>query len=234
MMRMIRPRSLGLAALAAAPLALAACGTTVPEGVTVDTTVDYQAPPRDVIHIELKNESHTIYVDRRTGAASLAERQRLDAFVTTFGADRPEAIHAELHGGGSGEELRSVANLMVELGVMRSKIKLFPGERSTVQAPSGTDAVVIAGTRAVAVLPNCPGWLNHVAAPADNMVEPKFGCTDVSNFAAQVADPYDLIAGESSTYSEGQPAADAVAAYRTDKVKELPKSGEFSVIGGGK
>jgi pilus assembly protein CpaD len=80
-------------------------------------------------------------------------------------------------------------------------------------------------------LPGCPGWIDHVSAPEDNRPNPNLGCSDVSNLAAMVGDPHHLREGASSIYTDGEVAATSVTEYRTDKVKELPKTNEqFNVI----
>jgi len=230
-MRNHQAHAILLGTLGLLALGVAGCGTTVPEGTQ---TVDYQATPRDILHIETRHDSHAIQIDRRTGAVSAPERQRLDSFVQDFGRDRPDSIHAELHGAGSTEELEHVASLLVYRGLERSKIKLFPGERGAAQGARGTDIVTIVATRAIAVIPPCPGWIDHIAAPGDNRVAPNLGCSDASNFAAMVSDPYDLISGQSSNYSDGERAAKAVQDYQLDRVKPLPSTTTLNVtnVGG--
>ncbi len=207
-------------------LSLAGCGSTVPDGVA---TTDYQLPPAQVLHVETKNDTHVVYLDRRTGAAAPSERLRLDAFVKAFGDNRPDAIHAELHGPGSTAQLQTVADMLVARGVERSKITLYPAEPAAKQAPPGTYPVTISAMRGFVVAPNCPAWGSPTAAPQDNRTSPTLGCTDAGNLAAMVADPYDLTRGSGNPLSDGQRAAAAAAAYRGDRVKSLPSSSTQSV-----
>jgi pilus assembly protein CpaD len=220
---------LAVAAASILALALVGCGETQPPGTV---SVDYQAPVRDVVKIESHNASFTVFLDLRTGTLAAPERQRLAAFVGQFGGDRPEAIHAEIRGTAAFDGLAAVADAMVAQGVERTKLTLLPGQPAAVVARPGTQAVTIAATRAVAVLPSCPGWVDHPSAPADNLVAPNFGCSDVSNLASMVADPADLLKGQGAHDSDGTVAASAVEHYRTDTVKALPAA-VTTTLGGG-
>jgi pilus biogenesis lipoprotein CpaD len=218
-----------LAAAGLGALLLAGCGETAPDSFYA---VDSRAPPRQILKVDTKSDIHTVYVDRRTGLPSAIEKQRLDAFIDDLAKDRPDALHVELRGPEPVERLQRIASLLVERGVEPHKITIFPGSNTGAAPLAGAYPVAGAGGRATAVIPDCPGWVAHVAAPADNRVNPNFGCTDASNFAAMVADPKDLVRGESTPYSDGERAASAVSAYRADKVKDLPKHDTFDVIVG--
>ena len=94
--------------------------------------------------------------------------------------------------------------------------------------PRGT--LVLAVERAIAIAPSCPGFMGHPSAPTDNLTEPNFGCSNVYNFAAMVADPHHLYRGASSIYYLGQRGAADVTAYRDDKVKPLPRQPKASPL----
>jgi pilus assembly protein CpaD len=209
-------------------LALGGCDQTVPPGIT---TVDYQQQPRDIVKVEEHHATQAVFVNPRTGGVSPAERERIATFVGDFGGDRPESVHVDLHGNGPTEQFTDVIDALVGLGVERAKIKLFPGEHAGARG-ARSDTVTMAATRTVAILPNCPGWLDHEAAPGDNRAEANFGCTSASNLGAMVADPADFAKGRSTPYSDAQPAINAVQLYKTDKVKPLPTQNNFSATGG--
>jgi pilus assembly protein CpaD len=216
------------AALAAvAVAALSGCGSTGPEGIKY---ADFQAAPRQVIEVQKRSETHPLYVDQRTGQPSPLERERLKAFLDDLAGERPEALRLTIRGPGSAEQLQRIAPLLVVSGIERDKIRIEPGQPPGPQGPAGTQTVMIAAERAVAVAPECPGWVDHVSAPGDNRVLPNFGCSDVSNLARMVADPNDLVRGRSSLISDGERAASAVTNYREDKVKDLPRRRAFDVI----
>ena len=209
-------------------LALCGCGETVPPGTPV---VDFQKQSRDVVKVEEHHATQVVFVNPRTGAVSPAERERIATFVSDFGGDRPESVHVNLHGNGPTEQFTDVIDALVNLGVERDKIRLFPGERAGASG-ARSDSITLAATRTVAILPDCPGWLDHIAAPGDNQSEANFGCSTVSNLGAMVADPADFTKGRSTPYSEADPAINAVQLYKTDKVKQLPTQTNFSSTGG--
>jgi pilus biogenesis lipoprotein CpaD len=223
------PARSGLAAvLGIIALSLSGCSSTAPEGFVA---ADFQAAPRQILKVETRRESHTLYIDRKSGQPSPLERQRLDAFIADLAGNRPEAVHVELRGAASAQQLQRVANLLLAAGVDPSNIKLLPGQSADAAGPRGTEAVTIAAERGVAVVPDCPGWFDHVSAPSDNKVNPNFGCSDTSNFAAMIADPKDLAKGRSTPFSDGERAANAVSDYRAGKVKDLPKEpSQFQIL----
>jgi pilus biogenesis lipoprotein CpaD len=212
-------------ALASGVLALflAGCGTTTPPGVELG---DYTAPPRDLLQVESIADSHFVRLGR-TGSVGKPELDRLDAFVADIAENRPESLRVALRGSATPTQFRAVADRLVADGVDPRNIERA-GWRSGPPVPRG--AVAIAVERAVAVLPDCPGWVDHVSGPADNRTNPNFGCSDLTNFAATVGDPHHLSKGASSIYFDGERAATSVANYRADKVKDLPAINETFAV----
>jgi pilus biogenesis lipoprotein CpaD len=223
-----RPRvcAIGIAMLV---LALTGCTATVPPDTAPPVVLsDFEAPPRDLIRVENSSYSHLIRLDRM-GAIGKAERDRLAAFIINVGANHPESLRVELRGPATPAQLRSVADLLVDEGV-DPKYIVRADLRSGPRAPGGT--IIVAVERAIAVLPNCPGWISHVSAPEDNLPNPNFGCSDVGNLAAMIGDPHHLREGASSIYTDAEVAAIGVSAYRADKIKELPRINPFSTTPG--
>jgi pilus biogenesis lipoprotein CpaD len=201
----------------------------VPPGVE---PVDYTVAPRDLVSVVSVPDGFLVRLGRG-GNVDARERERLKAYVADVAANRPESVHVLLHGPAAPSQFRAVARVLIADGIDPANIvRAAPGTG----APSPRGAVAMGIERAVAVLPDCPGWVDHVSAPEDNRTSPNFGCSDVSNFAAMVGDPHHLAAGASSIYHDGERGAIAVATYRADKVydkwiKELPKSETFSIMG---
>jgi pilus biogenesis lipoprotein CpaD len=208
-------------------LVLAGCETAVPPGPVQPIALgDYEAPPRDLIRVESSSYSHVVRL--AAGTVGKVERDRLAAFITAIGANRPESLRVALSGAATPAQLRSVADVLVVQGVDPRHI-VRADLRSGPRTPSGT--IIVAIERATAVLPDCPGWVDQVSAPADNLTNPNFGCSDLGNLAAMIGDPHHLREGASSIYTDGEAGAIGVAAYRADKVKELPKTNEqFSIV----
>jgi pilus biogenesis lipoprotein CpaD len=200
------------AAAALLALSLAGCGTTNPYGPPL---ADYQADARDLIAVAGHGDQHLV-----AGRFTRLEHDRLAAFVASAASNRPESLRVTLHGRTSPGRLREIVNALVADGVdPRHIVRADPA----LEAPPPTGAVLVAVERAIAVQPDCPGWLAHVSAPEDNRTNPNFGCSNVTNFAAMVGDPHHLHRGASSIYTDGEVGALSVANYRADKIKELPK-----------
>jgi pilus biogenesis lipoprotein CpaD len=215
-----------LALLSVAALALGGCEPTAPAEMS---TINYQAPPRDVLATETKTTTIELHT-RSGGTLSISERRRLDAWLASFGRDRPGSIHAVIRGPGSREQLHSIAMELIAVGVEPQKIEIVSAQPSNWRRRG--EPVIITAARAIAILPNCPGWIPHVSGPDDNRAEPNLGCSDTSNLAAMIVDPTELREGQSTPYHDGEVGALAVGRYRSDKVKQLPSQHPVTTIGG--
>src|SRR5579863_6179943 len=210
-------------AIALLAFMLVGCDTaTSPGPIPAANLHAFEAPPRDLIRVDSSSYSHLVRLDR-AGVISKVERERLAAFIADAGGNRPESLRVALRGAAAPGQIKSVADLLVATGVDPKHI-VRADLRSGPHAASGT--IVVAVERAIAVLPDCPGCVDHVSAPNDNLPYPNFGCADVSNLALMVGDPHHLREGASSIYSDAEAGAIGVANYRADKVKELPVNNE--------
>ena len=186
---------------------------------------DYQAAPRDLIGVSTFATSHVVHLSRG-GKIGEAERKKLDAFIAHASRNRPESLRIVLHGRASSAQTRGLENLLMANGINPEHIVRAP--HRPIDPPVRGGTIVVEVERAIAIIPNCPGATGHPTAPEDTLTEPNFGCANVANLAAMVADPHHLIRGASSIYYTGERGAADVAAYRTDKVKALPKVNESS------
>jgi pilus biogenesis lipoprotein CpaD len=200
--------------------AMTGCGLTVPPGVAF---IDYQADPAQVLAMNPRQESRVIEL---SGGLGGPDRERLAAFIAAIGGNRPESLQVEIQGAASPAQFSRVREMLIIDGVPPKNIV---HESPPHGMPSG--AIVIAVERAVAVLPECPGWADHESAPTDNLTNPNFGCSVTSNLAVMLGSPRDLARGQSNIYADGERAASTIDAYRADKVKDLPlQRGQFEVI----
>jgi pilus biogenesis lipoprotein CpaD len=206
-------------------LSLAGCAgpTTAPWGLDLGT---YEAAPRDLIPVSMVAEQHVVRV-ARNGRIDARERDALAAFIAAMAGNKPESLRVTLQGGPSPAQAAGLRDILVSRGVGSENIFWEPGGPPSAAAQHGR--VLVGVERAVAVAPNCPGFMGHPSAPIDNLAEPNFGCANVYNLAAMIGDPHHLRQGASSIYYLGQRGASDVTAYRTDKVKPLPREQGFSV-----
>ena len=222
-------RRCGAMAVGLLALMLAGCvdTTTAPWGVNLG---DYQAPARDLVGVSLYSAEHVIRLGPG-GTVSQAERSNLATFLTTIAYNRPESVRIVVHGRATPAQRSALAAALTADGVGPEHILWARDGDLGRPVPRGT--LVLAAERAIAIAPSCPGFMGHPSAPTDNLTEPNLGCSNVSNFAAMVADPHHLYRGASSIYYLGQRGAADVTAYREDKVKRLPSTGTFTTSSGG-
>jgi pilus assembly protein CpaD len=99
---------------------------------------------------------------------------------------------------------------------------------------ASSDQLVLLLDRYVVTLPECPNWTlppkdDHGNGPATN-----FGCANATNFGLMVDDPRDLVMGRVPGPAESEPGINAIARYRSDKVKSIgTATGQTSSGGGG-
>jgi len=209
---------MALTVLGLAAIALAGCeedpGATLPRQSTDPWS----------LQVQRQSESHEIVLDTR-GAISALERQRLDAFIADLSAGRPEALRVTIGGARNQAQNRVVARILAEDGLDPKHIAEVPG------APARANALVITVDRYTVVPPPCAPWTTLATAASDNSVtRPDFGCSNLKNLGAMVADPHDLVKGSSSVYADGAAAAAAVKRYQEDKVKPLPPLNGFGAV----
>lgn len=70
-------------------------------------------------------------------------------------------------------------------------------------------------------LPGCPDWSRDPAFDPWNLPLSNLGCANAINLGLMVANPADLAGGRELGPADGTREAEAVARYRTDKVKDL-------------
>jgi pilus biogenesis lipoprotein CpaD len=201
--------------------------TTAPWGLDLG---DYKAEVRDLIGVSSFATSHVIRFGRGD-AISEVERNKLGGFLAEIACNRPESLRIGVYGRASPAQQRAIAAALLADGVGPENVFWMRDEHTGPPVPRGT--IVLAVERAIAVAPACPGFMGHPSAPTDNLSEPNFGCANVYNFAAMVADPHHLYRGASSIYYLGERGAADVTAYRTDKVKRLPAINQGFTVGGG-
>jgi pilus assembly protein CpaD len=128
-----------------------------------------------------------------SGRVSRSEIERLHGWFESIGLRYGDRIAVD-EGYGAGRARDDVALAVSEYG-----LSLADGAPVTAgQVPAGS--VRIVATRTVASVPGCPDW-----APEDNGVTPRqntstnYGCATNANLAAMIADPNDLVRGQTDS-----------------------------------
>lgn len=127
------------------------------------------------------------------GRVTQAEIERLHGWFQSIGLRYGDSISVD-EGYGAGRARDDVALAVSEYG-----LRLADGAPVTAgQVPAGSVRVVT--TRTVANVPSCPDWdaSDNGVAPRQN-TSSNFGCATNANLAAMIADPNDLVRGQSDS-----------------------------------
>jgi pilus assembly protein CpaD len=139
------------------------------------------------------------------GGLSAPERARLDQWFQTLALGYGDHVFVD-DGPGDGAGRHDVARTAAEYGILLSE-----GAPITVgEVPPGTVRVVV--SRSVAYVPNCPNW---AAQRGPSSTSSNYGCAVNSNLAAMIADPNDLVLGQSgSVTGDANTSSKAIRLYR--------------------
>jgi pilus biogenesis lipoprotein CpaD len=203
--------SLLAAIVTGAVIGLAACASE-PD---VSGLPERQAPKS--IQVVRTDQELIVRIDPATGEPAPADRQHLLDFIA--GLSRKQAIHVALSGPQRRERLERLVRILVAGGIEPRHVTV---EHASPTPPHAPDRVALDIAQYTLVLPACPDWSRPDALGDENPVFSNLGCATATNFSQMLADPKDLVEGRSAATVPAGPAADAVAAYRADKVKEIP------------
>ena len=178
-------------------LSLAACGG-MPQNASLYST------KQPVV----ERTNYTLDVQASPGGLPISEQQRLSDWFKTVDlryGDRVAIDDVAV----SDATREAIAKLAGRHGILLSE-----GAPVTVGfVQPGTVRVVV--TRSVAEVPGCPDWSAKSDMNYSNGTHPNYGCAVNSNMAAMVANPEDLISGQSGTgETVVMSASKAITSYR--------------------
>jgi pilus assembly protein CpaD len=139
-----------------------------------------------------------------------ADRARLDAWFRSLGVGYGDRVFVEENGAYPGLR-EDVARVAAEYGLLLS------GGAPITSGAVQPGSVRVIVSRSTASVPGCPNWSSRWGASATS---PNYGCSINSNIAAMVADPSDLVLGQSGSGTDGATGAKAIKVYR-----ETPPTG---------
>jgi pilus assembly protein CpaD len=138
---------------------------------------------------------------------SVALEQWLAAIGVAYGdrisVDDPVAA-------GSPARRAAVAGVVAKFGLM-----VDDAAPVTAALPAGMARVVV--TRLKVTPPDCPDWRRKSNPEIGASSMSNFGCATVSNLSLMVADPNDLIAGQTYAGPDGHTTSKAINVYREQK-----------------
>lgn len=180
------------------------------------------------IEVHRQSETHVLQLGS-DGVANPLERERLHAFIADLAGNRPDALHVTMSGSaGSDARLSGVVRLLVADGIDAKKIAVVPSDARTSEG-----SVLVTVDRYTATAPACAPWTTDSSAASDNSAaRSDLGCSDMTNFAAMLADPHDLVKSSTSADADATTAAAAVQRYHEDKVKAFLPFNGFGVAPG--
>lgn len=201
---MSRTRTFAVAALALGA-GLAGCTTPDTGALTAANNPSIYSVHQPVV------ERNDFVLDLATegGRVSRAEIERLHGWFQSIGLRYGDRISVD-EGYGAGRARDDVASAVSEYG-----LSLADGAPVTAgEVPAGSVRVVT--TRTVASVPGCPDWdaSDNGVAPRQN-TSTNYGCATNANLAAMIADPNDLVRGQSdSGNGAANTATRAIRVYR--------------------
>ena len=207
-------------------LALAACEPKGDEMGTLTGPMP-QAPPQVVV----RDQERHLNVDLRGSAAlDAAEWAHIDRFLGSAAPGRPDTVRLLIAGNASPAAIDLVIRHAFAMGYAENKIKVAP----PAYAPAGGPMKLALTTSvSVAILPNCPQTQHLNIIDGDNRVGSDWGCSTVSMLELQVADPHDLVRGESGGETDSVMTTAAIRRLQTDKLKKLDAATSTSAVTGG-
>jgi pilus assembly protein CpaD len=180
--------------------ALAACNTT-----------GQDMPDRGMASVNVPVVTSADYVfDAAAPGGSLApgEGERLNAWFAGLGLGYGDAVYVD--GAYSGGATAQVAQIAGRYGLL---VQPSAPVTAGLVAPGSVRVVV---SRRRAQVPGCPNWDRPSEPDFNNRSMSNYGCAVNVNFAAQVANPEDLIHGRDGLgVSDAATAAKALQLYRT-------------------
>ncbi|MDX2259737.1 MAG: CpaD family pilus assembly protein [Hyphomicrobiaceae bacterium] len=190
-----------LLAVTASAFAIGGCKHTEP-GTKVAGWALVDPTQRHPILVSQEPETLTIPVSRHASGLTPAQRSSLVNFNAHYRAvdggnsrlviQAPSGNTNEVAAMMAVQEIRA---LLVQDGLPESDIlvEAYHAEGS------GSPPVKVSFMRYVAEAPDCGNWSTNLASQPDNLPYPNLGCATQRNFAAQVANPADLLGPRTMT-----------------------------------
>jgi pilus assembly protein CpaD len=153
-----------------------------------------------------------------------AEFLRLEAFASSLPPGRPVVLQLDT-GRGDGRVPGWERLALSRVETVERFLSRHVDAPLTVRTAYRQDASLAeVGIRAESyevVLPGCPDWSRDPAFDPRNLPLSNLGCANAVNLGLMVADPADLVRTRRLDAADGVREAEAIARYRTDKVKAL-------------
>jgi len=208
----IRARQIMLAAALALPLAACDTDATYNRGLQTEhqPVVSYQSFVYDV-------------QSSASGELSAAERTRLEGWLSSIGIGYGDRVSVA---GAVGDYTSSLERSVAEVVARHSLILDNDPTAAPGTPPDGALRLVV--RRATANVPGCPDWSRNAENDIVGGLSSNFGCGVNGNLAAMIANPEDLVRGQTS--DSDLRTATSTRAIQTYQAKAPTGSGELKSI----
>ena len=168
----------------------------------------------------VQTSQHSFDLSTYGGEISSAELARLGEWADAIGLRYGDEVILEdgsLYGGS-----QAITAIRAEIAKRGPQISAVVSNASSTL---GSGMMRLRVSRHTAYVPNCPEWSSRYTADIYNSTSSNFGCATNGNLAAMVANPNDLVRGQSATDEHTQHGVRAITTYRK---KELTGAGELT------
>jgi pilus assembly protein CpaD len=205
-------------------LGLAGCASGQQGFADSNMPPDYEA--RHPIELTSSTESATINVGIAGVGIGSFERGQVASFGHAFRGDGEGALAIGIPVGAVNEKqaanaARTVRSILIEQGLPAKAIVYRP-----YRAAAGSEAppLLLSYRRLRANVPSACGIVDNLDITADNLQYQDFGCSTQNNFAAQLANPNDLVMP--------RPMDKASAGRRAKVLQDFDANGNKALTGG--
>lgn len=188
-----------------------------------------KVPPKVVVRDQ---HHHMTVMLRPNGTIADADWARIDGFLATAAAGRADTTRLTIAGAPPPAVIDQLVRHAFAIGYDENRIRITPPRRPGIH---GRRNVELATEAFIPVLPNCPNTSHVNTIDGDNRVSSDWGCATISDLELQVADPHDLVEGESGGETDSVVTTAAIVRLQTDKLKKLntQSTTSSSAAGGG-
>lgn len=211
-------RSLAIAALAFGTM-LAGCSSEPlrPDAIYI--------PPKQV-RVEWRVDQHPVVFPIGSDQPLPGQLAALDQFIAAHSDEGDIQIFIDADPAVVGRELAARRYARLQSYIAARGFSARPAERDAAAMATEPDprrATVYIG-RFVALAPACPDWRKPTASDFTNTPSSNFGCATAVNFSQMIANPGELLRGQTMGPADGERAARAIRRYREGE-KEQQSNG---------
>jgi len=196
--------------------ALAACDPSAEKEGTLTGPMPMTPPP-----IVVRDQARHLILNLPLGDN---EWRRYGDFLRAAAAGRPQLVHLTIAGDPPPDIEDALARRAAQSGIGHISADFQPGAHARAK-------VELIARVYVAVPPVCPQTAHLNIVDGDNKVSSDWGCSTVSNLELMVADPHDLLEGQSGGETDAVISSAAITRLQTDKVKKLEGPSTTAPVG---